>query len=144
MNIKVIHTLEEMKKLENLRYEVLNITQRIQEDNFYIREAKNKRIIPFALYYHNDIVAGAYISSINNSIYIDYIFVKDIYQNTGLRLGRTLLEYILNNKEIIEEFFDKEFYYSYLEPIGEKQEKIFEKIGYRKTNSIFGQYKKRI
>ena len=49
MNIKIIHTLKEMKKLENLRYEVLNITQEIQEDNFYIREAKNKRIIPFAL-----------------------------------------------------------------------------------------------
>lgn len=77
MNIKIIHTLKEMKKLWNLRYEVLNINQEIQEDNLYIREAKNKRIILFALYYYNDVVAVAYISTINNIIYIDYIFVKE-------------------------------------------------------------------
>lgn len=144
MQVKILTSIDDIKKLELLRYEVLGIKVDIFENNYHILRVLDGKMIPFALYYNNELVAGAYVTDERKSLYIDYLFVKTEYQNIGLKLGRILLRYIIDNKDIVEAKFNKQFDYCYLDPRDEKTVKIFSDMGFEKASNSLGEYKKHI
>ena len=136
--IKVIDTDVDLIKSEILRFEAYNI-QIIDYDftkSFYYLGIKNKTIIPYGLYIKGQLVAGCYVSNTYGSLYIDQLFVKPALQNSGLRLGRLLLRYVLANKKYLEEIFNKDITISMLEPLNEKCTAIYEKEGYEKKEMV--------
>lgn len=142
MDFKLLTSIDDIKKLEELRFEVLHMDKAILDDSIILKEASENKLLAFALFYEDELAAGAYVSDSRNSIYINYVFVKEKYQEKGLKLGRNLILHILKNKNIIEEYFGKQFNLSYLEPRGEKPSAVFKKIGYKETNNILGEYRK--
>lgn len=130
--VKMLTTEEDIIKAELLRYEAFNIDLDDLDisNSFYYFNIKNNSIIPFGLFIKDKLVAGCYVSNTYGSLYIDQLFVKPMFQNTGLRFGRMLLRYILVNKSIVEQFFNCQIDKSILEALDEKSTKIYEKEGY--------------
>lgn len=105
------------------------------ENNYYARNILSGQMLIFATYIGEELCAGCYVSASQNSLFIEQLFVKTEYQNTGLKIGRNLLEYINFNKTIIAKHFNKKsFQTSRLIYSSEKSKSIYQKIGYRVTN----------
>ena len=130
--VKMLETEEEIVRAEILRYEAFNFELDDYDfsNTFYYIQIKNGCVVPFGLYIKGMLVAGCYVSNLNGTLYIDHLFVKPMFQNTGLRFGRMLLRYILANKQAVEEIFKRKFSTSTIEPIDEKSEALYLKEGY--------------
>lgn len=129
--------LELANKMEFLRLSSYGFTPTKEDyDQTYINEIISGRILVITCYYNNKLVAGCYVSNILNSIYIDYLFVSYEYQETGLNLGRKLLQFILENKHLVEEYFNTEFNQSKLYAPSEKTKNIYKKLGYQEQNDL--------
>ncbi len=102
-------------------------------DPHYIKEICNGNILVFTCYYEGKLVAGCYISNTFHTIYVDYLFVLPEYQEQGLHLGRNLLEFVLSNKTIVEDYFQESFSESKLCTTSDKSTSIYKKIGYQET-----------
>lgn len=120
---------------EEMRYRAYGIKSGFDADEYYIEEILSERILVFLCLKDNEPVSACYVSSSFNSLYIDYLFVLPEYQNKGLHIGRKLLEYVIENKKIAEDFFNKEFNQSRLAAINEKNRRIYEKLGYEPQES---------
>lgn len=131
------NSLELANKLEFLRLSSYGFTPTEEDyDQYYIENIINKKILVITCYKDEKIVGGCYISNTLNSIYIDYLFILPEYQETGLRLGRKLLQFILDNKHLVEEYFDREFSQSKLYAPNEKTKNIYKKLGYDEENLL--------
>ena len=135
MNItikRVDPTTKELYDVELLRHKVFHLKtdERLIKTSYRVFHAKHNTLIPFALYVDDDLAAGCYITCLGDSLFVDFLFVKDEYQNSGLRLGRMLLSRILELKPIFEEHFKKQIKESKLTPSNPKAESIYEKLGY--------------
>lgn len=129
------NTLENAHTLEHLRLSSYDfIPTKEDYDEYYIEDICNGRILPITCYYNDLLVAGCYVSNTFNTIYIDYLFVLPEYQEKGLQLGRNLLLFILENKHIIEEYFETEFSESRLCATTDKTKAIYKKIGYKELS----------
>ena len=138
MEFKILDSnYDNIIKLETIRNNIKNI-------DFYIKNVKEKRFVMVGAYLNNELIGGAYISSSFNSLYIEKIFVKKEYQRNELHVGYNLMKYILSNKSVFEHFFNKEFYYSKLEPNSKEIEQFYNKLGYVSEDNIIGIMKKRI
>lgn len=140
MNIEIKRiepTIENLYEIELLRHQVFHLKT---DDNsirlsYSIFHALHNRLIPFALYLNGDMAAGVYVSCYGNDLFIDHLFVKEEYQNTGLKLGRRLLNTVLELKPIFEKHFGKEISLSRLTPNNDKSRSIYEKIGYERQSN---------
>ena len=65
----------------------------------------------------------------------EILFIKKEYQRSNLHLGSNLLKYILKNKQIIENYFQTNFYYSYLDT-SKNNEQLFLQLGYQEKNFL--------
>ena len=130
--IRISSTKEEIKEIEILRRKAFHL--KMDSINRFEFHIKYNKIIPFAMYKDNEIVAGCYIMENFDSLYVSFLFVEEQYRNQGLRLGRRLLSYILENKEMVEERFNRQFDYSRLHPNNEKSRSIYKKVGYEDTS----------
>lgn len=140
MEIKVVKNIDEMILLEQTRMLSIEIEDTIiDENNHYVLEMKDGQILPFAVYNDSKIIGGCYITNSRNSLYFDYLFVSQEYRNKGI--AKMLCKYILENKEIVENYFKKTLGYSYSEPANKYSEKIFTDLGYRDSGNAFGEWK---
>lgn len=131
------NNLETANKMEFIRLSSYGFTPTEEEyDSYYIQDIINGRLLVITCYQDNKLVGGCYISATFNSLYIDYLFILPEYQETGLRLGRKLLQFILDNKHIVEEYFDTEFNQSKLYAPNEKTKNIYKKMGYKQENDL--------
>lgn len=105
-------------------------------DEYYIENICNGTIIAIICYQDNKPIGGCYISDTFNSIYIDYLFVLPEYQNKGLHIGRSILQYIFDNKNIVEEYYNKEFTQSKLYATSPKSKALYKKIGYKEQQEL--------
>lgn len=64
-------------------------------------------------------------------------FVRKSKQGTGLHLGQALLQYVLDNKTIFEQYFGEEFKTSRLDAVDEKSKNIYKLFGYREKGGFF-------
>ena len=124
---------EEILKAELLRMRAFNLLpETLDIDNsFYYMEMMNGSIIPYAMYIRGRMVAACYVSGAFDSLHIDQLFVMPELQGKGLRLGRSLLNYVVNDKERIEERLHHEFEYATIEPINKKVSELYQEEGYR-------------
>ncbi len=113
-------------------------------NTYYAQEMKRGKYLVYGSFFQSELVAGCYISDAFHSLFIEQLFVKKCYQETGLYIGRNLLRYILQNKFVFEEFFQMQFFYSKLSPSSQKSTLIYEKMGYSESSSELGLFRKRI
>lgn len=121
---------------EFLRFRAYGINaSRNDLDEYFIGEITSGRVLVFTCNIDNETVAVAYISNFSDSLFVDYLFVIPEYRNKGLQLGRNLLLYIINNKQIVEEYFNRKFKYSKLSATSEKSKSLYLKIGYKESTN---------
>lgn len=119
---------------EFLRFRAYGINaSRNDLDEYFIGEITSGRVLVFTCNIDNEPVAVAYISNFSDSLFVDYLFVVPEYRNKGLQLGRNLLLYIIKNKQIVEEYFNRKFKYSKLSATSEKSKSLYLKIGYKES-----------
>ena len=132
---QLLNSLEDRIAVEKLRREVFNI-QTINEYR-YLNDLKYKQLYAYGTKINNILVAGCYISVNYNLLNIQQLFVKESFQNTGLKLGRNLLIYILNHKTDIEHLVGKNIKASIIMPASDKSFELYKKIGYEPFSNEF-------
>lgn len=123
-------SIENIYLLETLRFKAYSMNESFEGNTFYSIGITNGTMIPFGFYINDTLVAGCYVSSCHNSLYIEQLFVHPQLQNSGLRAGRLLLNYVLSQKEELEKYFQKKFTFSALEASNEKAKALYLKMGY--------------
>lgn len=132
---------ENIEKLELARFDAYGMkTDEFDIKNtFYANELRNKKFLAFGTYLEDELIGGCYVSNSRNSLFIEQLFIKRKYQR--LKLGTLLLTYILENKEMIEKYYQREFNACCLENRKEL-DKFYESLGYKRINQMV--MKKRI
>lgn len=117
--------------VEKLRHRSYKLEDVKLSDLIYTKEIIDGTILVFMCKINGRPAATCYVSNLLNCLYVDYLFVQPEYQKTGLKLGRKLLQYITENKHLVEEYFGRKFSKSMLTPSNEETKKIYEKLGYK-------------
>ncbi len=112
--------------------------------SFFANEITLGKILVFVCEVDGEEVAACYASKSFNTLYIDYLFVLPKYQNSGLKIGRSLLQFVLDNKHLVEEYFDTNFVFSMLSPTTPKSKSLYEKVGYKVNNKTLNMMIKKI
>lgn len=129
-------SLDIANKLEELRLKSYGINPSPKDyDSYYIENIVNGNMLAFTCSIDNKLVSGCYISNAFNSIYIDYLFVLKEYQNKGLHIGRQLLQFILDNKTLVEEYYKTVFTESRLYALTDKTKEIYNNMGYKEEQA---------
>ena len=119
--------------LENLRFKVYDYKNIEPTETYFYREIKNGKILPFGVYENNKLIAGCYVSNSYKTLFIEHLFVLKEHQNNENHIGTNLLRYVLDNKEICENFFKMKFEFSYLD---NRCSKLFcEALGYKENRN---------
>ena len=116
--------------LERLRAETFNTTPNYNF-NWYVSSIQSGRCLPFGTYIDNELAAGAIIEQSNDVLHIILIFTKPKYQDSGLKLGRELLNYIISNKEVIDQYYGSVINQVELSYMGKKSHEIYLKVGFQ-------------
>ena len=145
-NIKyeVVHLTEEnINLLERIRYDAYNMNPNDfpVENTYHTRELKNGKYLVFGCYLNNQLVGACYTSKTYNSLYIEQLFILKKYQKSDLHLGSNLLKFVLNNKNLVENYFNTQFFFSYLDNYQNTTD-FYKSLGYRETND--SQMRKRL
>ena len=111
--------------LEDVRIKYFNMKEKT---DYFKNRVDNKEVLPVAIYLDNKLIGGAYVSSSLSSLFIESIFVLEEYRRNGYAKG--LIDYILSNNRVFEDYFKKKFDISRLEPCGEENIEFYKKIGY--------------
>lgn len=139
------NTEEAAIKLEEMRKKVFEYNDSYNtKTSYYTGEIKEGNILAFTCELNGEEVAGCYVSSALNSLYVEQLFVLQEYQEKGLYLGKKLLQYILDNKKLVEEYFLCKFEYSRISPSTQKAKRIYKSVGYKETNSLLRDMKIKI
>lgn len=136
MNIK--HTLlntddDTLIALEKLRAEAFETEPNFRY-NWYINSIQSGKCLAFGTYINDELGAGAIIEQSKNILYITLIFTKPKYQNSGLRLSRELLKYIISNKKIIDEYYNSDIAQVELSYMGKKTHDLYIKEGFQEES----------
>lgn len=148
LKFKIIEpTKENILELERLRYSAYSFFDpTLNETNsYYFKKIWEGKMIACGAFLNSSLVAGCYISNSHHSLYIEQIFVKKEFQNhKDLRIGSTLIEYVLKNKEWIENFFHESFSYAKVEPASNSLIEYYGKLGFKESNEQLDTFHKRI
>ncbi len=142
MNIEFIvmeNSEENAKYVESMRmraYENKPKVSKIAEE--YLEDILNGSILVFMCLIDCIPVSACYISDYKGILYVDYLFTIPEYQGKKLYYGKQLLQYILDNKEIVEEYFKHHFSRSELSPETNQVAPIYESLGYKRKRKDFG------
>lgn len=126
-------TGENIYKLETLRFKAYGLDEKFEGLTLYALGLTQGTMLPFGFYINDQLVAGCYVSAHEDSLYIEQLFVHPQLQNSGLRAGRLLLNYVLMQKEELEKYYRTQFAVSVLEPSTDKAKALYEKMGYVQT-----------
>ena len=126
-------TLNELYEIELLRNQVFHLkTDDVSiKTSYSIFHAIHQRLIPFGLKINGKLIAGIYVTCLNDSLFIDSIFVHEDYQKSELKIGKKLINAVLAMKPIFEEYYKKEIHQSKLTAKSTARE-FYEKVGYEK------------
>ena len=133
---RIDNSEENIFKLETLRFKAYGLDSKMEGLTLYSIRLSEGHMVPYGFYINDQLVAGCYVSADEGTLYIEQLFVHPQLQNSGLRAGRLLLNYVLLNKKELEEYFNTEFACSALEPSTDKARAIYEKMGYEQGESF--------
>lgn len=134
INFKVIDLTENnIIESEKLRADVYNYKNTKPNETFFYNEMINGKVLAFGAYKEDMLIGACYVSKTFQTLFIEQLFVLQEYQNNEEHIGTNLLQYVLNNKEVCEKYFNTEFKFSYLDNKVSKE--FFENLGYKENNS---------
>lgn len=136
-------------QLEKLRYNAYAIVDDglDKSKTYYFRKLKERKMIACGAFLDTMLVAGCYISNSQHSLYFEQIFVRKDMQfkeNSELHIGSNLVHFVLENKNVIENFFNERFNYAKVEPASSSLKNYYEKLGFKMTNVELDTFHKRI
>ena len=135
---KIISLTEEnIDLLEQIRFNAYEINKKKMPhtNSFYTNDLKSGNYLVIGAFIEGILVAACYTKNTYHSLYIDQLFVLKKYQNTPLHIGSNLLKYILENHQIIENYFQDKFHYSYLDNYRVTKE-FYQNLGYNEKNNL--------
>ncbi len=124
--------VDDIKKVEELRIYSYGFND--NTNTFYTDALKSRKMLALGAYINDELVGAAYLSGYLNALYIENVFVKCEYRNK--KVATDLINYIIMNKDIFENFFGKKFMKSMIEPNSIITINLYEKIGYSGPNSL--------
>lgn len=126
-------TPENALYVERMRYKAYGVQKLIDptEEDF-MEDIIDGSFLVFLCLIEGKPASACYISNFNASLYVEYLFTLPEYQNRKLYLGKQLLQYILDNKEIVEEYFHQKFKKSSLCPGTNKIVPLYTSLGYQR------------
>ena len=127
---KMDNSPENIFKLENLRFKAYGMKEKFEGYTFYALGLSESTMIPYGFFINDELVAGCYVSAAHGMLYIEQLFVHPQLQDSGLKTGRLLLNFVLLHKEELEKEFATHFSYSALEASNDKAKALYEKMGY--------------
>ena len=130
MEIKIIDTEEEKQQVELLRKEVFHLPEL---SSYYYNQLLSNKIYAIVAIEKGQIIAGVYFHRFNNNLMIDKVFVKEIYQNKGLKIGRGLIMELISLKEKLEVLLGEHLDFCYVESENAKSHALYTKIGFRES-----------
>ena len=116
MKISVAYLDSDIIELENLKNRILGIDKIISRvgRNIYLDRLISGIDIALKCEMDGKIIGGCFLSSSGDSLYIEWIFVDINYQTKGI--GSEILNYIEDNLEIFEEYFNNNYSEILLKP----------------------------
>ena len=139
LEFRLLDNLEDVINLEKLRSLCFDNKEFIV-NNVYYDNIINGKIVVVECFYKNKLVGAIYVSDSLNSLYIEQLFILKEYRNR--LFGTNLMNYVIDNKEIFEKYFNKRFIFSRLE--SRNKDNFYNKVGYRQEHNIMGTMKKNI
>ena len=127
METRIIESAEDKQKVEKLRSEVFHMDS---TGTYYLNELLNNKEYAIVSLENNEMLAGCYFHRFDNILVIDQLFVKEKYQNTGLKLGRELIKKLILSKESIEKLLGGKLELCKIESQNEKAHNIYSKMGF--------------
>ena len=121
---KIISLTEEnIDLLEQIRFNAYEINKKKMPhtNSFYTNDLKSGNYLVIGAFIEGILIAACYTKNTYHSLYIDQLFVLKKYQNTPLHIGSNLLKYILENHQIIENYFQDKFTIAILIIIAEQK-----------------------
>lgn len=103
-------------------------------NNYFIKLMLGKMMI-VGLYLDNVLVGGLYLSLNRDYLFVDQLFIDCKYHNSGLRLGRYLLNNTIINKDMIINYFNKDYNSVKLIGYDDKSKSIYKSIGFDYENN---------
>ena len=127
METRIIETEEEKQKVELLRKEVFHLPE---SSSYFIDQLMNNKIHAIVAIDNNEIVASVYFHRFANNLMIDKVFVKEEYQNKGLKLGRGLIMQLIASKASLEVLLGGPLEMCRIESENSKSHALYIKIGF--------------
>lgn len=125
------NTHENAMNAERMRYQSYGVKNIEKIDAEYLEDIKEGSVLVFLCLVDDKPVAACYISNYNNTLFVEYLFTLAEYQRKQLYYGKNLLQYILDNKKIVEEYFECTINQSLLYPANNNVIPLYESLGYK-------------
>lgn len=139
------NTPENALYVERMRYKAYGVKQDINpNETDYLEDIENGSILVFMCLIDSLPVSACYISKFRGTLYVDYLFTLPEYQRKKYYYGKNLLQYILDNKSIVEDYFNCSFQKSVLCPGSPKVISLYKSLGYKIDNKSDLQMSKEI
>lgn len=125
--------IDNIDELDIIRTKSFNLKE---QSNYYLDNLKSGKMVGIELLLDNIIIGGAYVYVSPNtySLVIERIFIIEEYRHN--KYASKLLEYILNNKNYFEEYYDIEINSSRVEPSNDELIKFYKENGYKGPNIL--------
>lgn len=131
LKTKMVCSPTDKYDIEILRKEVFHLNK---ISPFYMQQLLDRKEYAVATVDDNNkIVAGCYFHRLENILMIDQLFVKEDYQNTGYKLGRGLVNNLLNEHVNVSELLGNKLEICRVESNNEKAKALYKKIGFRES-----------
>ena len=125
------NTPENALFVERMRYRAYGVQTLIDptEEDF-MGDIQDGSFLVFLCLINGQPASACYISNYNVTLYVEYLFTLPEYQNKKLYLGKQLLQYIIDHKELVEEYFQQKFKKSSLCPGNNGVVPFYNSLGY--------------
>lgn len=140
MNFSVMEVLDSeiISKLEKLRFNAYDMSCNEGVDvceTIYARDMQSGKYVVYGAFYNNELIGSCYVSKAYDSLFVEQLFVAKKFQRSDLCVGSGLLDYVLDQREYIENYFDCNFTYSCLDSV-DRAQKLYKRKGYIPTGSF--------
>lgn len=127
------NTYENALLVERMRYKAYGVQKLINpSEEDFMEDIIDGNFLVFLCLVDQNPVSACYVSNFNATLYIEYLFTLPEYQSKKLYLGKQLLQYIVDNKSIVEEYFKQNFKKSSLCPGNNNIVPFYNSLGYKR------------
>lgn len=135
VEFKIVNSsdIDIINELETIRRKAFGVSEAIP---VFIHNLTSGKMIAVEAVLDGTVIGGAYvyISRLTKTLNVDRIFIDEESRNHNY--ASQLLEYIIQQKDYFEHYYDMEVEKSLVEPIGDELIAFYQKNGYRRPNSL--------